>query len=100
MPGVEKGMGAVVLGIVKGKTLLRMYTGHSQFSLRACGAPERVVGLQEEGGTPKVICRASSCWLRARVSGKVVRSSKAVVKWVIASALAERCTACCPARWR
>ena len=50
MPGVEKGMGVVVLRVVQGKTLLRMYTAHRQLSPRDCGAPERVVGLQEEGG--------------------------------------------------
>src|ERR1043166_8632017 len=58
MPGVEKGMGAVALGIINGKTLLRMDTGHGQLSPSDCGAPARVVGLQEEGGVLLAVSQA------------------------------------------
>ena len=44
------------------------------------------------------ICRSSSCWARAGVSGRVVSSSSPVVRCCTASRLAERWMACCPAR--
>ena len=37
---------------------------------------------------------------RSGVSGRVKSSSSAAVRWLIASAFAECCTACCPAKWR
>ncbi len=49
---------------------------------------------------PRVICSVSSFWARSGVSGRVLSSSRAVVRCPIASALAERCTAWCPARYR
>src|SRR5262245_57464037 len=64
MYGVEKSMGAVTLGIVKGKTLLHMHTGHSQISSGACGAPARVVGLEEEAGVLLTVGQAEELFFQ------------------------------------
>ena len=46
---VEKGQGAVLLGVVEGNALLQVRSGRSQLSQPEQGHPQRIVGLQEEG---------------------------------------------------
>ena len=49
---------------------------------------------------PRLSWRVSSWRARAAVSGRVLSSSRAAVKWLMASAFAECRAACCPARLR
>src|SRR5262245_30225418 len=50
MPGVEKGLGAVVLGIVEGPGLLYVSLGRGELSKIEQDRPQRMPGLQEERG--------------------------------------------------
>ena len=47
---------------------------------------------------PRAMYRVKACWVRSGVSGRVLSSSIPVVKWLMASRLAERSLACWPAR--
>ena len=47
---------------------------------------------------PRAMCRVKACWVCSGVSGRVLSSSIPVVKWLMASRLAERSLACWPAR--
>ena len=64
----------------------------SVLPLRACQI------LWPSAAVPRVIYRVSSCCVRSGVSGRVLSTSRPVVRWLMASRLAERSMACWPAR--
>ena len=71
-------------------------------SLRAAGGDYKVykntlVKLAIKG-TPRVVCRSSSCRRRATPSGSPASISSPWCSCATASAMAERATACCAAR--